>query len=181
MHLSMYVAATSAHAKRAVIDKVINVFRQRSLNAGFVGIDPSSGLYFEVGDVQARQKVARAFVAAVRNAAPKLHKRHIRHIKEPVEEPHCEVEDDFEAVMPSPPTSLFTSANIMSSFQPSDFTMKYSNRDLLDEDDDDEDDRRISFSTRDLLGEFENDGNGISDEDPSFHYLRFQSTTAAFS
>lgn len=181
MHLSMYIAATSSHAKRNVIDKVINVFRQRSLNGGFVGIDPASGLYFEVGDIQARQKVSRAFATAVRNEAPKRHKRRIRCIVKPVEEPHCEVEDEMEAEMPSPPITSFTSTHVSSSFRPFDFRMTYSNRDLLGEDDVDEDDHRISFSTRDLLSEFDNNGNGISEEEPSFDILRFQSTMAAFS
>ena len=183
MHMSMYIAATSTHTKSTVIDKVVNVFRQRSLNGGFVRIDPSSGMYFEVGDFHARQKVARAFLAAARNEGSKHHHRRIRVIIEPVEELCCELEngiedDDIEAEVPPPPFSSSTSAVATTVFQPSDFRMTYCNRDLLSDDDDDD---KGSFSTQDSLGEFDDDKNGRFEEEPSFDILRFQSTMAAFS
>jgi hypothetical protein len=183
MHMSLYVAATSTHAKSTVINKVVNAIRQRSLNGGFVRIDPSSGLYFEVGDFHARQIVSRAFQTATQNEGPKRHHRRIRHIMKPVEKPCCELqseieEDNGEAEVPPPPLPSFTTTMATTFFHPSDFRMTYSTRDLLCEDDDE--DRRC-FSTRDLLDECDNNENARFEEEPSFNILRLESTMAAYS
>jgi hypothetical protein len=127
--------------------------------------------------------VSRAFLAATRNERSPRHEYRFRPIMAQVEEPlneHHNSTDEPEEQHPVKPS--FTPARVRSFFEPSDFEMTYSNRDLLDDADDEEDDR-MANSTADLVDEDENDRDSESDEgyDPSHEMRRFNKIVNAFS
>jgi hypothetical protein len=155
MNMSRYVAAKSTHEKNALVDTVINVFRQRSLIGGFIRRDPVSGLYFAVGGSCARRKVSRAFqeMAQERMKGQSHRCRSsdngtiiLQNEMEPFEESSGSEEGEDEDVndvfvSPHVPTWENTSpVSCRSFFDPSDFNMTRNARDLLEDDDDNIDD-----------------------------------------
>ena len=70
----MYVAARTKQEKTQVIAAVVNRVRRESPGGGFVKRDFHSGLWFEIGDDKARDKVGHAIRKAVEEMSKKSKK-----------------------------------------------------------------------------------------------------------
>mmetsp|Transcript_20013 Transcript_20013/g.29664 ORF Transcript_20013/g.29664 Transcript_20013/m.29664 type:complete len:219 (-) Transcript_20013:25-681(-) len=149
LHLKLYLGASD---KNNLIDKLIDSIRQQSIGGGFIKKDCALGLYFEVGDFQARQKIIQAFKEA------EISTSHRRVGKEITQE-KCSIQSQlprlgrFEGIFEGidffdqkekiseslqAPSWVQTSCSInhkcSAHFHPSDFQMKRCNRDLMDDD-----------------------------------------------
>lgn len=60
-HLQKYSAATTKLEKSLLVSTIVDTVRENSPDGGFVKFDESSGIWHEVGDHLAREKVGQAF------------------------------------------------------------------------------------------------------------------------
>lgn len=145
MHLPRYA---SSNDQNDIMERIIDCVRQRSIGGGFIRQDPSTGLYFEVGDFHARQKVSQTLKEMMRREGPAVSRRKLggKWVSElpfeslELEETSlcCSAGDSDEEEIAAPPMLSYQSSigslSSSTSFEPSQFRMRRSSQDLMDDD-----------------------------------------------
>eukprot|EP00545_Synedropsis_sp_CCMP1620_P005831 CAMPEP_0119016064 /NCGR_PEP_ID=MMETSP1176-20130426/11796_1 /TAXON_ID=265551 /ORGANISM="Synedropsis recta cf, Strain CCMP1620" /LENGTH=234 /DNA_ID=CAMNT_0006969391 /DNA_START=38 /DNA_END=742 /DNA_ORIENTATION=+ len=129
-----------------IVERIIDTVRQRSISGGFIRQDPCTGLYFEVGDFHARQKVSQTLkeVLSLRRQEGSKRRRKWGQVSSSIEveqEPCYYDNETDEEEITAPPmslncqSSLSSSSSSSSSFEPDQFRMSKCSHDLMDDDD----------------------------------------------
>jgi hypothetical protein len=141
MHLPRYASSSD---QNDIIERIIDCVRQRSIRGGFILQDPNTGLYFEVGDFHARQKVSQTLKEMMRLDGPARRKLGGRRLSELSFESSLELEEASscfsadEEEITAPPAMLTYQSSLGSSsstsFEPIQFRMRKCSQDLMDDD-----------------------------------------------